>query len=55
MEILKLNNDFNIFVNGDCRGYALKIFPDFITKNNFKIYLDWGGNGIIAPDFTPIN
>ena len=30
--ILNLENDFNIFVNGDCRGYALKIFDDYIRK-----------------------
>lgn len=52
-KILNLKNDFNIFVNGDCRGYALKIFDDYIKKNNIKIYQDWGGYGIIAPDFTP--
>ena len=51
--ILNLENDFNIFVNGDCRGYALKIFDDYIRKNDITIYRDWGGYGIIAPDFTP--
>ena len=52
-KILNLKTDFNIFVNGDCRGYALKIFDDYIRKNNIKIYQDWGGYGILAPDFTP--
>ena len=52
-KILNLKSDFNIFVNGDCRGYALKIFDNYIRKNNIKIYKDWGGYGIIAPDFNP--
>ena len=51
VKILGAKNDYNFFVNGDCRGYALKMFPDFIKDK--KIYSDWGGNGIIAPDFTP--
>ena len=55
MKILNLKTDFNIFVNGDCRGYALKIFDDYIRKNNITIYQDWGGYGILAPDFTPNN
>jgi len=38
------------FINHDPRGYALKIMPE-MTPNGF--YKDWGGNGIIAPDFTP--
>ena len=52
-KILGLKNNFNVFVNGDCRGYALKIFDDFVRKNNLNIYRDWGGFGILAPDFTP--
>tara|TARA_Y100000310_G_C19969699_1_gene484888 strand:+ start:28 stop:405 length:378 start_codon:yes stop_codon:yes gene_type:complete len=51
IEIFNLKDDFNIFVNSDARGYALKIFPDFVHDR--KIYKDWGDNGIIAPDFTP--
>jgi hypothetical protein len=37
------------FVNGDARGYALKIEDDYVKE--IKIYKDWGGYGIIAPDF----
>jgi len=42
-----------IFVNGDARGYALKIDDQFVRNNNVKLHRDWGGYGIIAPDFTP--
>ena len=47
-KILKTNE---IFFNRDARGYALKIKDDFIRVNNLSIYRDWGGYGIIAPDF----
>jgi len=43
-----------VFVNGDCRGYALKIKDDYIRDNNLKIERDWGGYGLIAPDFKEI-
>lgn len=39
-----------IFLNYDPRGYALKICSE--DAQNLKIYKDWGGYGIIAPDFT---
>lgn len=42
-----------IFINRDPRGYALKIDNKYVRDNNLKIYRDWGGYGIIAPDFTP--
>lgn len=45
--------DWCIFINGDCRGYALKICSEYIAANNFDIHKDWGGYGILAPDFTP--
>ena len=41
-----------IFLNGDPRGYALKIKDDFIRDNKVNIYKDWGGYGIFAPDFA---
>ena len=47
-KILKTNE---IFFNRDARGYALKIKDDFLRINNLSIYRDWGGYGIIAPDF----
>jgi len=44
-----------VFINGDPRGYALKIKSEYVAANNLQIYRDWGGYGIIAPDFTPNN
>ena len=46
---LRANNI--IFMNGDARGYALKISDEYLKNNNFNIHRDWGGYGIIAPDF----
>ena len=37
-----------VFANGDARGYTLKIKPQDPPSYLFK---DWGGFGIIAPDF----
>ena len=42
-------NTYNMFLNTDARGYALKFFEDF--SKNKPIHKDWGGYGIIAPDF----
>jgi hypothetical protein len=41
-----------IFVNGDARGYALKIEDVWMLENacNTPLYSDWGGYGIIAPE-----
>jgi len=59
-ESSKGNEDIGIIFNGDARGHALKIsavehdfcgLPD--TAECREIYKDWGGYGIIAPDFTP--
>ena len=46
-----LKDKKNLLLNGDARGYALKIDDKYIRKNNLTIYRDWGGYGIIAPDF----
>ena len=46
------NADVEILVNGDCRGYALKIRFDDTDARNQNIYTDWGGYGILAPDFS---
>jgi hypothetical protein len=40
------------FVNGDCRGYALKIESDVVQENALDIHKDWGGYGIIAPEIN---
>ena len=50
-----LKDKKNLFLNGDARGYALKIKDDFLRINNLSIYRDWGGYGIIAPDFRDYN
>tara|TARA_R100001440_G_scaffold21961_2_gene35830 strand:+ start:28 stop:411 length:384 start_codon:yes stop_codon:yes gene_type:complete len=49
---LKNLNDFKIFFNNDPRGYALKIDDEFVRENKLEIHRDWGGNGILAPDFS---
>ena len=46
-----LKNKKVLFLNGDARGYALKIDDGYIRNNNLNIHRDWGGYGIIAPDF----
>ena len=38
----------NIIINRDPRGYALKLKPDSTPDEFTK---DWGGYGIIAPEF----
>jgi len=41
-----------VFINGDPRGYALKIEDDYTRNSNKQIHRDWGGYGIIAPDLS---
>ena len=41
-----------IFLNGDARGYALKINERFVSENNLTIHKDWGGYGILAPEIN---
>lgn len=44
-----------LFVNGDARGYALKLSSDWTTgyrDMDRDIYCDWGGYGIVAPEFN---
>lgn len=42
-----------VFVNGDPRGYALKIDDKFMRKldREDQFSMDWGGYGILAPEF----
>jgi hypothetical protein len=40
-----------IFLNRDPRGYALKI-PDKAMSAHVVLSRDWGGYGIIAPEFS---
>ena len=46
-----LKNKKVLFLIGDARGYALKIDDGYIRNNNLNIHRDWGGYGIVAPDF----
>jgi hypothetical protein len=41
-----------VFVNRDPRGYALKIDDVWMHNKQARIYSDWGGYGIIAPEIT---
>ena len=40
-----------VFINGDARGYALKIDDDYTRAKNLDIHRDWGGYGVLAPEF----
>ena len=48
-KLLNLENEYPVFFNGDARGFALKISDEFCK--DAEIFKDWGGYGIIAPDF----
>lgn len=42
-----------VFLNGDPRGYALKIEDEWLRdRPEVRIHKDWGGYGIIAPDLS---
>ena len=38
-------------INGDPRGYAFKFTQEFTNENIENMYRDFGGYGIVAPDF----
>ena len=40
-----------VFFNGDPRGYTLKIDDEYVRLNGLDIYRDWGGYGILSPEF----
>jgi hypothetical protein len=40
-----------VFFNGDPRGYTLKIDDEYVRVNQLDIYRDWGGYGILSPEF----
>jgi hypothetical protein len=42
-----------VFTNSDPRGYCLKIDDTWMREHNASLCRDWGGYGIICPDFTP--
>lgn len=41
-----------IIVNGDPRGYTLKIRDSYVSAHELKIHRDWGGHGILAPEIN---
>jgi hypothetical protein len=41
-----------IFLNSDPRGYFLKIKDDYMREYRFKLETDWGGFGIVCPDWV---
>jgi hypothetical protein len=49
---LRENNERAIFINRDPRGYALKIDDEYMRAHNLKLHTDWGGYGILAPEFN---
>ncbi len=40
-----------VFVNHDPRGFALKIDSAYMAEHDVTLFNDWGGYGIIAPEF----
>ena len=45
-------NNIPLYINGDPRGYALKIGDKWMRGNNAVLERDWGGYGTLAPEFT---
>ena len=52
--ILNPSNPSVLYVNGDPRGYGLKIQSEernrLYEEQGINIYSDWGGYGILAPE-----
>ena len=46
------DDSYPIKLNGDARGYALKIEDSYVREHCLKIYRDMGGYGILAPDLS---
>jgi hypothetical protein len=41
-----------VFVNGDPRGYSLKVNDEYMRKHSdVELERDWGGYGILCPEF----
>ena len=47
-----LGDSVPVMINGDPRGYALKIDDQIVRDMGLDITTDWGGYGILAPDLT---
>lgn len=43
-----------VFINQDPRGYALKINLDIENDSSEFYFRDWGGYGVLAPDFREV-
>lgn len=41
-----------IYINGDPRGYCLKLNSEYTATLSTPIHRDWGGYGILAPEFN---
>lgn len=50
IKIIGSTNGRYCFINSDARGYALKIKSEYTPQPG--VYSDWGGYGILAPDFS---
>ncbi len=46
------NTEVPIFFNGDARGYSLKIDDKYAREHQLKIHTDFGGYGIICPEYS---
>jgi hypothetical protein len=55
LHVILGKTDIPVFLNGDPRGYSLKIKDEYMRKNDIDLYHDWGGYGILAPDFDGKN
>ncbi len=55
LALIGSHNKDKVFYNGDPRGFTFKIPHELVNKfyetDKISIYRDWGGYGIIAPDF----
>jgi hypothetical protein len=52
VKLLAIGEECGFFVNRDPRGYALKVSDTWMRDHGHGIHRDWGGYGILAPDFT---
>ena len=50
IKILGKSCENHLIINFDPRGYALKLKFEFCESK--QIYKDWGGYGILSPDFS---
>lgn len=42
-----------LIINGDARGYAIKIDSEYMKQyEQIDLHRDWGGNGILSPEIN---